>query len=64
MSQPHFHETETGVLAKCYHKTTSLCNFRSVGLWIVITTISFPLEHYIWEQLEPFMTIAKMLGLT
>lgn len=56
----HFHKTETGVLVKCYHKTTSV--FKDVGFWIGLT-LGFPIEHYLWEHVYPFSEITKLLGL-
>jgi hypothetical protein len=56
----HTHEDETGRLVKCYHECKSL-----VTDWkfIVGITVSFPIEHVIWEKLPVFRDISAWLGL-
>jgi len=56
----HFHKTEDGVLVKCYHQCRSV--ITSPAFWFG-TTLSFPLEHFIWEKLWPFYLITHWLGL-
>lgn len=32
-------------------------------IWCVLTTFSFPLEHFVWERIIPFVFITRALGL-
>lgn len=36
---------------------------RRACTWCVVTTLSFPLEHAIWERMPVFRTVAALLGL-
>lgn len=56
----HTHLDERGFMVKCYHKTTNV--LKDVSFWIGVT-ISFPIEHYIWERVPGFSHITKFLGL-
>jgi hypothetical protein len=58
-NHPHTHETENGLLVKCYHKTKLLL---APSFWIGMT-LGFPLEHFIWEKVWPFKEITHWLGL-
>lgn len=56
--QPHYHATTSG-LVKCYHSCkTALTDW---GFWLGVT-LSFPLEHYLWEK-TPLVWISQWLGL-
>lgn len=60
MSELHYHKNERGFAVKCYH---SCKNFvLSWQLWLGFT-LSFPIEHFIWEKLWPFYLVTKFLGL-
>ena len=59
-SNIHFHRDEHGALVKCYHRSRSV--LLSVEFWLG-ATLSFPLEHFIWEKVWPFTIITKLLGL-
>ncbi len=61
MTQPHFHKNDQGLWEKCYHKTR-----LSWKAWVIagfLATMSFPVEHYIWEHVPPFNTVADRMGL-
>lgn len=60
MTQPHFHEDETGALVKCYHKCRTV--LTDYAFWLGIT-ISYPLEHLLWEKVPGFHHIAEWLGM-
>lgn len=60
MSTFHTHEDEQGLLVKCYHKSKSV--LISFSFWLGVT-VSFPLEHFIWEKLYPFNLLTKWMGL-
>jgi len=60
MSKPHYHKDERGILQKCYHGAQNL--LTDYKFWIGVT-LSFPLEHFIWEKLWPFYLISEWLGL-
>ncbi len=59
-NKPHMHENEDGILIKCYHhcKNTIFSFSFLAGI-----TLSFPLEHYLWEKVFPFSLITTWLGL-
>jgi hypothetical protein len=44
----------------CYHKCRTV--FTDWGFWIGVT-VSFPLEHFLWERVWPFSWITKLIGL-
>lgn len=56
----HTHVDENGFLVKCYHSTRS--TILSPSFWLGVT-LSFPLEHFIWEKLWPFYLVTELLGL-
>lgn len=58
--KPHKHEDERGVLVDCYHKTVT--EVKRVGFWVGVT-ISFPLEHYLYDKVWPFTLVKGLLGL-
>ena len=60
MSKFHTHPNEEGFLVKCYHQSKSV--LLSGAFWFGVT-ISFPLEHFIWEKVWPFKMITHWLGL-
>lgn len=60
MSNLHYHQTEAGILVKCYHGARSL--FTDWRFWLG-TTMSFPLEHFIWEKIWPLNLLTHWLGL-
>lgn len=60
MNQPHYHKDEQGFLVRCYHNGVNL--LTDYKFWIGVT-ISFPLEHFIWERLWPFYLLSDYLGL-
>lgn len=57
---PHFHRDERGVLVRCYHKSRAVLS--QPGFWLG-TTLSFPLEHVLWEKVWPFKLLLPFLGL-
>jgi hypothetical protein len=36
---------------------------RRVCVWCVVTTLSFPVEHAVWEKMPLFRTVTVALGL-
>lgn len=56
----HYHKTASGKIQTCYHQCrTTLADW---GFWLGVT-ITFPIEHFIWEHIPPFSYITKWLGL-
>lgn len=58
-SAPHTHKTERGVLVQCYHKCRTVLNWQ----FFAGVTLSFPIEHFIWEKIWPLNLLAKWMGL-
>jgi hypothetical protein len=56
----HQHTDENGMLVKCYHKCRT--ELSSAGFWVGVT-ISFPVEHFLWEKVWPLKMITHWLGL-
>lgn len=56
----HYHKDEHGVLVKCYHKCKNL--LTDAAFWIGIT-ISYPLEHMLWERIPGFSHLAHWMGM-
>ena len=54
----HTHTDERGVAIKCYHACKNLLS--DIKFWIGVT-ISFPLEHFLWERVWPFYIIMEWL---
>ena len=55
------------VTSLIFHKAKCGCKaitsvLVSPAFWIG-TSVSFPVEHYIWERVYPFYVITKFLGL-
>lgn len=57
---PHYHRTANGRLVACYHKCKM--TLTDLSFWLGVT-LSFPLEHFIWERIPGFSHISKWLGL-
>lgn len=55
----HLHKTPTGWV-RCFHNCKSC--LTDVSFWLGVT-LSFPLEHLIWEKIPPFNLIARYFGL-
>lgn len=60
MTHEHYHKDEKGILHRCYHECKQVVT--QWGFWIGVT-VSFPIEHFIWEKLPGFSHISRMLGL-
>ena len=56
----HFHRNPSGVLVRCYHECKN--SIASGSFWAGVT-LSFPIEHWLWEKVWPFTEITKLLGL-
>jgi hypothetical protein len=56
----HTHETEDGILVKCYHSSKN--TLLSMSFWLGVT-LSFPIEHWLWHNVWPFKILAGYLGL-
>jgi hypothetical protein len=41
----------------CKHQGRRLC------IWCIVTTASFPIEHFVWEKLPLFRQATVILGL-
>lgn len=57
---PHTHVTEHGFVVKCYHKCKSI--LLDYAFWIGIT-VSYPIEHFIYEKVWPFSIVGSLLGI-
>lgn len=60
MNKPHTHVNKHGILVECYHKSAT--ELKRVGFWVGVT-VSFPLEHILYEKVWPFTIIKGLLGL-
>ncbi len=56
----HTHKDENGVLVKCYHKCRNV--LTDYAFWIGIT-VSYPIEHFLWEKVPGFSHIAQLMGM-
>jgi hypothetical protein len=59
-SAPHTHKAPDGSLVKCYHECKN--QLTTMSFW-VLTTLAFPLEHFIWTKLPVLKGIAQWAGL-
>lgn len=55
----HYHKDEKGEFVKCLHECKNIV--LTPSFWL-LTTITFPFEHFIWERLPPFNWLTKLLG--
>jgi hypothetical protein len=55
----HNHTDDYGIVHRCYHNCKNV--LFDLSFWIGIT-LSFPLEHYLYEKVYPFTLVAKFLG--
>lgn len=60
MTQPHFHKDEDGALVKCYHRCRNA--LTDYAFWVGIT-VSYPLEHLLWERVPVFWHVAEWIGM-
>ena len=60
ISDPHTHYDSNGLAVKCYHHCKSLLTDWKFFIGV---TISFPIEHFIWEKIWPLTIVTKWLGL-
>ena len=59
--EPHYHEDKkTGLLVRCMNSCSNL--ITDYRFWIGVT-ISYPLEHFLWEHVWPFKLVMQFLGL-
>ena len=59
--EPHYHEDKkTGLLVRCVNSCSNL--ITDYRFWIGVT-ISYPLEHFLWEHVWPFKLVMHFLGL-
>ena len=58
--EAHEHIDEHGFVHKCYHKCKNV--LKDTGFWIGVT-VSFPLEHFLWEKVWPFSWLTGLMGL-
>lgn len=56
----HTHQTEHGLLVKCYHSCKNI--LLSGSFWLGVT-LSFPIEHWLWTQVWPLNLLAQVFGL-
>lgn len=63
-TMPHYHKNEEGVLIQCYHSCRKSLKdtLGNTAFWIGIT-VSYPLEHLLWERVPVFSHIAHFLGM-
>jgi len=56
----HTHTDEHGALVRCYHQCkTVLTDWKTY----VAITVSYPIEHLLWEKVPGFHHIAEWLGM-
>ena len=53
-------ETRRGLWGWAHHQFRT--NILNTSFWLGLT-LSFPLEHFLWEHVWPFKIISKWLGL-
>jgi len=58
--EPHYHTDKTGKLVACYHNCKAVVT--DWKFWLGVT-VSFPLEHYLWEKVWPFYLLTEAMGL-
>lgn len=56
----HTHLDERGLAVKCYHNCRNL--LTNWKFWMGVT-LTFPLEHFLWEKVWPFYTLTEWMGL-
>ena len=63
-TMPHYHKNEDGVLIQCYHSCRKglSSTLGNAAFWIGIT-VSYPLEHLLWERVPGFSHLAHWLGM-
>jgi hypothetical protein len=63
-SMPHYHKNEDGVIVQCYHKCAKgvRTTLGSPAFWIGVT-LTYPIEHLLWEKVWGFRHIAEWLGM-
>lgn len=59
-SHEHTHVTPKGKVVTCYHKCKN--TLTDASFWIGVT-VSYPLEHALWEHLWPFSLLAELIGM-
>jgi hypothetical protein len=60
----HYHHPKPNLAVRCYH----VCKHRVPWVWVLVTwvvsqTLTFPLEHFLWEKVWGFKMITEWLGL-
>jgi hypothetical protein len=61
LQEPHYHEDKkTGLLVRCMNSCSNL--ITDYRFWIGVT-ISYPLEHFLWEHVWPFKLLMQFLGI-
>jgi hypothetical protein len=56
----HEHVDEKGFIHKCFHKCRSV--LFNWSFWLGVT-LSFPIEHFLWEKVWPFYHVTAWMGL-
>jgi hypothetical protein len=56
----HYHKAANGKLVECWHTSKSV--LTSAGFYWGIT-LTFPLEHILWEKVWPFNLLTQWFGL-
>ena len=56
----HIHVDAQGFVHRCYHHCKSV--FFSLSFWAGVT-LSFPIEHWLWEKCYPFNLLTKWMGI-
>jgi len=59
-NKPHYHHDDQGMLVKCFHHCRNL--ITDYQFWIGVT-LSYPIEHYLWEHVWPFSLVKLLLGI-
>lgn len=56
----HTHIDKSGILHKCYHECKdTVLNWK----FVVGITLSWPLEHALYQYVWPFKLVSKFLGI-
>jgi hypothetical protein len=56
----HDHVEKPGLARYCLHQCRAV--LKDWGFWIGVT-VSFPIEHFLWEHIWPFRLLTNLLGL-
>lgn len=60
----HYHQTDDGLLVRCYHQCRHWLSPGFLAGWWIVNTITFPIEHVQWDHIWPFDYVGGWLDHT